>query len=271
MEQVRTWVLTAGAVVLALLILATLVRAVLGPRFTDRIVAVNVISTLVIAELVLLSVWLREDFLVDVALVFVSFSMPPDELKQRVKDAAELNIPVVIRGMVNGDMRATANAVAGLVKESNTGGVQIDPTTFRKYNITAVPVLIVACGNQGDTVDRLQGDLTLHQALKRVAEDLGEPDLAVAGFAVVAVGLGAIVNSLVIAAAVGGDVAGLAGMGVAEARWGEVLWMGWAECHGASGSPHYLPSRPRMALQAFNVNDVMPVSVYTLYCENQCG
>ncbi len=31
MEQVRTWVLTAGAVVLALLILATLVRAVLGP------------------------------------------------------------------------------------------------------------------------------------------------------------------------------------------------------------------------------------------------
>lgn len=108
---------------------------------------------------------------VDAALVFVSFSMPPDELRQRVQDAAALNIPVVIRGMVNGDMRTTANAVAGLVKESNTGGVQIDPTTFRKYNITAVPVLIVACGNQGDKVDRLQGDLTLHQALKRVAEE----------------------------------------------------------------------------------------------------
>ena len=74
MEQVRTWVLTAGAVVLALLILATLVRAALGPRFTDRIVAVNVISTLVIAELVLLSVWLREDFLVGVALVFALLS-----------------------------------------------------------------------------------------------------------------------------------------------------------------------------------------------------
>lgn len=108
---------------------------------------------------------------VDAALVFVSFSMPSDELKQRVQDAAALNIPVVIRGMVDGDMRATANAVAGLVKESNTGGVQIDPVTFRKYNITAVPVLIVACGNQGDKVDRLQGDLTLHQALKRIAEE----------------------------------------------------------------------------------------------------
>lgn len=108
---------------------------------------------------------------VDAALVFVSFSMPPDELKQRVQDAAALNIPVVIRGMVNGDMRTTANAVAGLVKESNTGGVQIDPVTFRKYDISAVPVLIVACGHQGDKVDRLQGDLTLRQALKRVAEE----------------------------------------------------------------------------------------------------
>lgn len=40
---------------------------------------------------------------VNAALVFVSFSMPAEELKQRVKDAAQLNIPVVIRGMVNGD------------------------------------------------------------------------------------------------------------------------------------------------------------------------
>ena len=74
MEQVRTWVLTAGGVVVVLVLMTRVVRAVLGPRFTDRIVAVNVISTLVIAELVLLSVWLREDFLVDVALVFALLS-----------------------------------------------------------------------------------------------------------------------------------------------------------------------------------------------------
>ena len=69
METVTTWILNIGAVVLALLILATLVRAVLGPRFTDRIVAVNVIGTLVIAELMVLSVRLRADYLVDIALV----------------------------------------------------------------------------------------------------------------------------------------------------------------------------------------------------------
>ena len=36
--------------------------------------AVNVISTLVIAELMLLSVWMREEFLVDIALVFALLS-----------------------------------------------------------------------------------------------------------------------------------------------------------------------------------------------------
>ena len=74
MEQVKNTILIAGAIVLALLILATLVRAVLGPRFTDRIIAVNVINTLVVAEIVLLSVWMREDFLVDVALLYALLS-----------------------------------------------------------------------------------------------------------------------------------------------------------------------------------------------------
>ena len=74
METVKMWVLDAGAVALALLILATLVRAVLGPRFTDRIVVVNVIGTLVIAELMVLSVRLKEEFLVDIALVFALLS-----------------------------------------------------------------------------------------------------------------------------------------------------------------------------------------------------
>ena len=74
MEQVKNALLIASAIVLALLILATLVRAVLGPRFTDRIIAVNVINTLVVAEIVLLSVWMQEDFLVDVALLYALLS-----------------------------------------------------------------------------------------------------------------------------------------------------------------------------------------------------
>ena len=74
MEQVRDALLVFGAIVLAALMLATLVRAILGPRFTDRIIAVNVINTLVVAEIVLLSVWMKEDFLVDVALLYALLS-----------------------------------------------------------------------------------------------------------------------------------------------------------------------------------------------------
>ena len=48
MEQVRGALLIFSAIVLAALMLATLVRAILGPRFTDRIIAVNVINTLVV-------------------------------------------------------------------------------------------------------------------------------------------------------------------------------------------------------------------------------
>ena len=74
MEQVRNALLCFSAIVLAALILVTLVRAILGPRFTDRIIAVNVINPLVVAEMVLLSVWMKEDFLVDVALVYALLS-----------------------------------------------------------------------------------------------------------------------------------------------------------------------------------------------------
>lgn len=70
MTRVTDAALSVAAVLLALLILAALVRAVLGPRFTDRIIAVNVIGTLVVAELAILAVRMREDFLVDVALVY---------------------------------------------------------------------------------------------------------------------------------------------------------------------------------------------------------
>lgn len=107
MEQVKAWILSAGAVVIALLILATLVRAVLGPRFTDRIVAVNVISTLVIAELMLLSVWLREDFLVDIALVFALLSFLAVVVAARLEITRERKRREEQKKKVGGNVRGT--------------------------------------------------------------------------------------------------------------------------------------------------------------------
>ncbi|TDN51489.1 type-F conjugative transfer system pilin assembly protein TrbC [Scandinavium goeteborgense] len=101
-------------------------------------------------------------------MMFVSFSLPEAELKQRVADAAQYGIPVIIRGMVNGNMRQTATAVARLVNETKTGGVEIEPTLFRKFSVTVVPQLIVTCDGK---IDRLSGDLALPEALKKVADE----------------------------------------------------------------------------------------------------
>lgn len=74
MWEVRQAVLPAAAVLLAVLIFATLVRAILGPRFTDRVIAVNMINTMAVAIICILSVYLQEEFLVDVALVYALLS-----------------------------------------------------------------------------------------------------------------------------------------------------------------------------------------------------
>lgn len=101
------------------------------------------------------------------ALYFVSFSIPIEGLKRMVHDADQYPIPVTLRGLVNNDLRQTANAVLSLVKEGKRGGVQIDPVSFRTYGITAVPALVVTCKEH---FDRVAGNIRLTAALKKVAE-----------------------------------------------------------------------------------------------------
>lgn len=47
-------------------------------------------------------------------------------------------IPATLRGMVNNDLKSTAEAVLSLVKDGATDGVQIDPTLFSQYGIRSV-------------------------------------------------------------------------------------------------------------------------------------
>jgi type-F conjugative transfer system pilin assembly protein TrbC len=54
-------------------------------------------------------------------------------------------------GLVNNDMKATTDAVMGLVKAGITEGVQIDPTLYSQYNIRSVPALVVRCAKPVST------------------------------------------------------------------------------------------------------------------------
>ena len=72
-EIVRTAVLVC-MFVLAVCIFVCLYRAIRGPRFTDRLVAANMIGTMTMAIMAMLTYYLKESFLVDIALVYALLS-----------------------------------------------------------------------------------------------------------------------------------------------------------------------------------------------------
>jgi len=62
--------LLVGAIFLSLLLCASLIRAIIGPRFTDRIVAINLICTKTIIMISVLSFLFKDNRLLDIAIVY---------------------------------------------------------------------------------------------------------------------------------------------------------------------------------------------------------
>ena len=61
-------------VIISILTLLCLLRAIIGPRLSDRIMAVNMIGTMTISVIMLLSVLLGENSILDVALIYAVIS-----------------------------------------------------------------------------------------------------------------------------------------------------------------------------------------------------
>jgi multicomponent Na+:H+ antiporter subunit F len=57
-------------IILSLSIVAIFLRAVIGPRVADRIICINMIGTKIIIFICMIAGFLREDFLIDVAIVY---------------------------------------------------------------------------------------------------------------------------------------------------------------------------------------------------------
>ena len=68
------WLFYGILIVLALMLVACLVRAIIGPRIADRLVAVNMITTMVMAIMAILSVLMGEGYLMDVCLIYAMIS-----------------------------------------------------------------------------------------------------------------------------------------------------------------------------------------------------
>lgn len=73
-QQAYEFLMAAAVVVLAVMIILSIIRSILGPGISDRIIAVNMIGTMVIMVTAIFSVWLNENYLVDVCLIYAMIS-----------------------------------------------------------------------------------------------------------------------------------------------------------------------------------------------------
>jgi conjugal transfer pilus assembly protein TrbC len=108
-------------------------------------------------------------------IIFASFSMPKESMKQWIRQATDIQAPVVIRGLVNHSFKETINTLYQLNQEK-IGGVQLDPTLFQAYQIDKVPAVVVTNTSHclpsqscQETYDVVYGDVSLAYALKKIA------------------------------------------------------------------------------------------------------
>ena len=65
---------TAILVIIGILAILCLIRSILGPKVADRIVAVNMLGTMVMVMIATLAVKLNEGFLADICLIYAMIS-----------------------------------------------------------------------------------------------------------------------------------------------------------------------------------------------------
>ena len=117
-------------------------------------------------------------------LVFASLSAPAESWRQWARDAARIGAPLVLRGMPEGGLRATAKQIRERLGGAEAG-VAIDPRLFRLFGVERVPAVVVApggapaCRSRGcaddpaPPHDLVTGNIGLAAALEAVA---GEGD-----------------------------------------------------------------------------------------------
>jgi conjugal transfer pilus assembly protein TrbC len=78
-------------------------------------------------------------------MIFVSFSMPPDILKELSRQADEAGAVMVIRGFKDGKLSRTQQAIRAV----NEAGAEWDihPDAFKMFKIKTVPTFVVANAN----------------------------------------------------------------------------------------------------------------------------
>lgn len=123
-------------------------------------------------------------------IIFASLTMPEAALRQLMVQSAELQVPIVIRGVLPGGFAATVAAIQRLVqpnkKTAINSGMAINPLWFKQLNIQHVPAFAaIRPGTclpkqpcRDSDFDVIVGNLSLYDALATLARDGEVPDVA---------------------------------------------------------------------------------------------
>jgi len=115
-------------------------------------------------------------------LIFTSLSVPPESWRQWAREAARAGVPLVVRGVGEGGLPATAKRIGDRLGGAEAG-VAIDPRLFRLFGVTRVPAVVVVpggvppCRSRGcaddpaPPHDRIAGNIGLIAALEAVAAE----------------------------------------------------------------------------------------------------
>lgn len=115
-------------------------------------------------------------------LIAVSFSLPPETLKNLAMQADRAGAVLVLRGMVNDSLADTSKAIQAVMgDDAGDSTFQVNPNVFSAYAVQDVPTFILAkkaadgesaCAAGTDYVS-VRGDVTLRYALQKLGEQPG--------------------------------------------------------------------------------------------------
>ena len=74
LDRAHYYLFTAALIFLAVMVVLCLIRAIIGPRIADRIVATNMMGTMIMVIIAILALMMNEGYLVDICLIYAMIS-----------------------------------------------------------------------------------------------------------------------------------------------------------------------------------------------------
>ncbi|MCU8036398.1 MULTISPECIES: type-F conjugative transfer system pilin assembly protein TrbC [unclassified Shewanella] len=122
-------------------------------------------------------------------MVFVSLGMPATSLQQLLMQSADLQVPLIVRGVLPQGFTATVKQMNHLIDNKGKtiqSGFAINPQWFTQFGITQVPAFVAVRPNKcqakqpcsTDDFDVIYGNVSLYDALNLLAQHGSIPDVA---------------------------------------------------------------------------------------------